>query len=51
MMISLVGSMEGFRITQFTILITVQEIDGSAAKNTLSGVTLTSLDTPYYYAT
>ncbi len=41
MMISLVGLMEGFSITQFTILITIQEVDGSAAKNTLSGVTLT----------
>ncbi len=41
MMISLVGLMEGFRITPFTILITIQEIEGSAAKNTLSGVTLT----------
>lgn len=40
-MISFLGLMEGFRITKFTILITIQEVDGSAAKNTLSGVTLT----------
>jgi hypothetical protein len=41
MMISLVGLIEGFRTTQFTILITIQEVNESAAKNTLSGVTLT----------
>jgi hypothetical protein len=29
-MISLLGLMEGFRITKFTILITIQEVDGSA---------------------